>query len=109
MAMSYTWAVNPLDAYIEYEDFANTVYTCHWRLNGADGEYSASSYGTVSLDLNDLDPATYVDKDDITETIATDWAKAALGEEQIVVMKAGLKANVDEQMNPTKETFSVGE
>ena len=62
------------------------------------------------LDLNDFRPqATYVDKDDITETIATDWAKAALGEEQIVVMKAGLKANVDEQMNPTKETFSVGE
>ena len=46
--MSYTWAVNPLDAYIEYEDFTNTVYTCHWRLNGADGEYTATSYGTVS-------------------------------------------------------------
>ena len=107
MAMSYAWVVNPLDAWLTYEDFTNTVYTCHWRLNGADGEYTATSYGTVSLDLSDLDPATYVDKDDITETIATDWAKAALGDEKIVDMKAGLKANVAEQMNPTKETFRV--
>ena len=103
-----------MDAYIEYEDYSDTVYCVHWRLTGTSSEtdpegekYTASVYGTVSLDLSDIDPDTYVDKDDLTSTIVNNWVKAAMGDDEVASLKAGLKANIDQQITPTTETFAV--
>ena len=115
MANTYTWQANPtVDAYIEYEDYSDTVYCIHWRLTGTSSEtdpegekYTSSVYGTVSLDLSDIDPDTYVDKDDLTSTIVNNWVKAAMGDDEVASLKAGLKANIDQQITPTTETFAV--
>ena len=103
-----------MDAYIEYEDYSDTVYCVHWRLTGTSSEtdpegnkYTASVYGTINLDLSDIDPDTYVDKDDLTSTIVNNWVKAAMGDDEVASLKAGLKANIDQQITPTTETFAV--
>tara|TARA_R110002167_G_scaffold22845_1_gene81487 strand:- start:288 stop:635 length:348 start_codon:yes stop_codon:yes gene_type:complete len=115
MANTYKWEDNPtVNAYLEHDGFDDCVYTVHWRLTGTSSEtnpegdkYTASVYGTVSLDLSDLSPASYVSKDDLTPTIVNDWVKETLGDEKVAAMKAGLKANIDLQITPTTETFRV--
>ena len=118
MANTYTWQADPtVDAYTDHEGFDDCVFCIHWRLNAkssetheVDGEqvpYTATVYGTVGLDLSDLSPGSYIDKDDLTSTIVNDWVKATMGDAEVASLKAGLKANIDEQKNPTVETFTV--
>ncbi len=115
MANTYTWQADPtVDAYLDHEGFDDCVFCVHWRLNGKSSEtdpegnkYTASVYGTINLDLSDLSPGSYINKDDLTSTIVNDWVKAAMGDEGVAALKANLKANIDEQKNPTVETFTV--
>lgn len=115
MANTYKWEDNPtVDAYLEHHGFDDCVYTVHWMLTGTSSEtnpegdkYTASVYGTVSLDLSDLSPASYVSKDDLTTTIVNDWVKAVIGDKEIALMKAQLKNTIDKEITPTTETFKV--
>ncbi len=114
MANTYTWQNPTVDAYLDHDGFSDCVYCVHWRLVGTssetDGEgnkYTASVYGTINLDLSNLDPSTYVAKDDLTKTIVNDWVKEKMGDSEVAALKAELKANIDSQITPTTETFTV--
>jgi len=115
MANTYTFQNPNVEAYVEYKGFADVVFIVHWRMIGTSSEinphtnekYTAFQYGQVTLDTENLDPATFVSKDNLTETIVIDWVKDALGEDEIATIKASIKADIDEQKNPTTETFTV--
>jgi len=114
MANTYTFQNPTVDAYLDHDGFIDCVYSVHWILVGTssqtDGEgnkFTASVYGTINLDLSNLDPSTYVAKDDLTKTIVNNWVKSAMGDIEFAALKAGLKANIDSQITPTTETFTV--
>jgi len=98
MAITNTWSVAQMDAYPEYEGNADVVFTIHWQLNGTEGTYNGSFYGSVGLTL---DPeATYVPYADLTEAQVIGWVKEALGEESVTGYEENVAQQIANQINP---------
>jgi len=117
MAINYTWNVSTVDVK-EIDSNADTVFNVHWRLNaeddantvkdmqGNDVPATSSVYGTQSLDTSDLSDFTAFA--DLTSSDVQGWVEAAMGEEEVTNMKAGLDAQIDELVNPVVQTKTIG-
>ena len=117
MAINYTWDVKTVDVK-EIDGNADTVFNVHWRLNaeddantfkdmqGNDVPATASVYGTQSLNTSDLSDFTAFA--DLTASDVQGWVEAAMGEEAVTNMKAGLDAQIDELLNPVVQTKTIG-
>ena len=117
MAINYTWDVKTVDVK-EIDGNADTVFNVHWRLNaeddantakdmqGNDIPATATVYGTQSLDTSDLSDFTAFA--DLTVSDVQGWVEAAMGEEAITNMKAGLDTQIDELINPVVQTKTIG-
>ena len=117
MAINYTWDVKTVDVK-EIDSNADTVFNVHWRLNaeddantvedmeGNDVPATASVYGTQTLDTSDLSDFTAFA--DLTASDVQGWVEAAMGEEAVTNMKAGLDAQIDELLNPVVQTKTIG-
>ena len=66
--------------------------TVHWTASKVDGDYTASSYGSLGLPDKDPNDPTFVPYEDITEAQAIEWVKSAMGEESLANLEAGLDA-----------------
>ena len=116
MAINYTWDVKTVDVK-EIDGNADTVFNVHWRLNaeddantvkdmqGNDVPATASVYGTQTLDTSDLSDFTAFA--DLTASDVQGWVEAAMGEEAVTNMKAGLDAQIDELLNPVVQTKTI--
>jgi len=117
MAINYIWDVKTVDVK-EIDSKADTVFNVHWRLKaeddantvkdmqGNDIPTTASVYGTQSLDTKDLSDFTAFA--DLTASDVQGWVEAAMGEEAVTNMKAGLDAQIDELLNPVVQTKTIG-
>jgi hypothetical protein len=108
MAISYEWDVNTVDVYPSEGDYTDVIYNVHWRLNATDTQvdaggnpYTASVYGTQSLDTSDL--SDFTDFDNVTSSQVQGWVETAMGEEEVQSYKDSLDANIAGQINPTSE------
>ena len=109
MAISYEWDVNTVDVYPSEGDYTDVIYNVHWRLNATDTEvdaegnpYTASVYGTQSLDTSDL--SGFIDFDSVTSAEVQGWVESAMGAEEVQSLKDNLDANIAGQINPTSVT-----
>ncbi len=73
------------------------VLVAHWRVSKASGEFTASSYGTVSFTPDSSDDG-YVAYDSLTESIVVQWVQDALNTEEL---EASLDADLAEQASPS--------
>ena len=117
MAINYTWDCKTVDVK-EIDSNADTVFNVHWRLNAEDDANTvkdiqgndipaiASVYGTQSLDTSDL--SNFTAFADLTASDVQGWVEAAMGEEAVTNMKAGLDAQIDELLNPVVQTKTIG-
>jgi len=91
MAIIYTWDCRTVDCYptkdeqgVELDD---VVYNIHWRLTGTEvvdtKTSSATVIGTRMVAADDIDPATFVPFNELTNEIATGWCTSAMGAEQV--------------------------
>ena len=106
MAISYEWNVNTVDVYPTDGDYTDVIYNVHWRLNATDTEvdaegnpYTASVYGTQSLDTSDL--SDFTDFESVTSSQVQGWVESAMGAEEVQSLKDGLDANIAGQITPT--------
>ena len=97
----FNWTVSAMDYTVSQDGHTNVVNTVHWRVSKEDGDHSGSSYGTVGLEAPG---ESFVEWDDITETTAVGWAKAALGDEQVSSIEAAIDAQIAEKATPTRGT-----
>jgi hypothetical protein len=73
------------------------VVVAHWRVNKAQGENVASSYGTVSF-TPDPSAEGYVAYADLTEETVIGWVQEAIDTE---ALEASLDADLAEQASPS--------
>ena len=73
------------------------VTVAHWRVTEVDGDYSASSYGTVGFTPDASDPS-FVPYDNLTESDVMGWVWAEVDQS---ATEAALTANIELQKNPT--------
>jgi hypothetical protein len=114
MAINYTWDVSTVDTYPTLDGNTDVVYNVHWRLNAeddanqdADGNnWTGTVYGSQALDTADL--SNFIIFPDLTISDVQGWVEAAMGEEAIADLKAGLDAQIAEKITPTSVTKTIG-
>ena len=74
--MEYTWTI----AQLERKTSDGFVITVHYRVTAVDGEYTASTYGTVGYTQ---ESETFIPFADLTEATVVGWVKDSLGEETV--------------------------
>ena len=85
MTITSNWTGAQMDAYPEYEEHADVVFTVHWRLYGTDGVNGTGAYGSVGLTLDPQAPFTVYA--DLTEAQVVQWVKDALGTAQVAAQE----------------------
>tara|TARA_B100000902_G_C27143479_1_gene829909 strand:+ start:555 stop:875 length:321 start_codon:yes stop_codon:yes gene_type:complete len=106
--MTYTWNNKTVDTYPSLEGNSDVIFNVHWRLTGTDDSDNIGSvYGTQSLETSDLSDFTAFE--DITEEDINGWVEEALGEEKVDELKANIDAQIEEKVNPTVVTKTIGE
>ena len=98
MAITNTWSVVSMDAYPELDGETDVVFVVHWTLNGTDGTYNGSVYGTVGVTLDE--GATFTPYASLTQAQVIGWVQGALGEEQVASYEANVAQQIENQINP---------
>jgi hypothetical protein len=81
---------------------AGLCTTSHWTATKTDGEFTASSYGSLGLPAKDPSDPTFVAYEDITEAQAIEWTLAAMGEETVAALESSLDAQIEAQKHPVQ-------
>ena len=111
MAVTHTWSVNDQLQTRTQDGLSEVVFSVVWNLSSeetVDGTtYSISSANQISLNTDNLDPATFTSFADLTEAQVVGWAKdtidanAANGEGVVCAeWEAGHDRNIAKQINP---------
>ena len=87
-----TWTI----ANLERNVADGGVTVAHWRVTEVDGDYSASSYGTVGFAPDASDPS-FVPYDNLTESDVLGWVWAEVDQS---ATEAALTADIEAQKNP---------
>lgn len=77
------------------DGFVNTV---HWTASQVDGDFTASTYSTVSFTKED--GINYIPYEQLTEAQVIEWVKASLGEEGVAAIDTALANNIADQKAP---------
>jgi hypothetical protein len=88
-----TWTI----AQLERNTADGGVTVAHWRVSEVDGDYSASSYGTVGF-TPDASAEGFIAYGVLVEDTVLGWVWEQLDKDAI---EASLTANIEEQKNPT--------
>ncbi len=99
------WNVNTVDVHPKEEGHDDVVYNVHWRVTKEDGEFTASSYGTQSIDTSDL--SNFTSFADVTSDMVKGWVINAMGEEDVANLETSLDAQIESQKNPTSVTKTL--
>jgi myo-inositol-hexaphosphate 3-phosphohydrolase len=91
--MNYQWNVVQMDR-LTSDGF---VVTVHYTVNAVDGDYTASTYGTVGYTQGE---GSYVPYADLTEAEVVGWVQESLGKDTV---EEGLAAQIEAQKNPVQE------
>ena len=89
-----TWTISTLER--ELSD--GGVIVAHWRATAVDGDFSASSYGTVGF-TPDPSASGFIAYDSLTEADVIGWVQAEVDQDAI---EASLAAQIEADKNPTQ-------
>jgi myo-inositol-hexaphosphate 3-phosphohydrolase len=92
--MNFTWNVVQMDR-LTSDGF---VVTVHYTVNAVDGDFTASTYGTVGYVQETKE---YIPYASLTETEVIGWVQDSLGKDTV---EASLTAQIEAQKNPVQET-----
>jgi len=92
--MNFTWNVVQMDR-LTADGF---VITVHYTVNAVDGDFTASTYGTVGYTQEDK---SYIPYASLTEAEVVGWVQDSLGKDTV---EASLQAQIDALKNPTEES-----
>lgn len=92
--MNFTWNVVQMDR-LTADGF---VVTVHYTVNAVDGDFTASTYGTVGYAQEDKVYKPYAD---LTQVEVIGWVQESLGKETV---EESLTAQIEAQKNPVQET-----
>ena len=97
--MAVTWTISSMDRDIKQGDKADVVTTIHWRASETDSAgNSGSSYGSVGVTLGSQSFIAYAD---IKESDAIQWAKDALGSDEVTAIETSIANQIAEMKTPT--------
>ena len=114
MAIGYTWNVSTVDTYPTKDSKSDVIYNVHWRITATDdtnkdsdgNNWTATSYGTQSVDTSDL--SSFTAFADLKASDVQGWVETAMGSDAVTAMKSGLDAQIALLITPTSVTKTIG-
>jgi hypothetical protein len=91
--MDYQWNVVQMDR-LTSDGF---VVTVHYTVSAVDGDYTASTYGTVGY----TEEGAFTPYSQLTEAVVVGWVKDSLGQSTV---EDSLAAQIDALKNPVSES-----
>ena len=91
---TYTWNIVNLDR----KTSDGFVITVHYTVSATDGEYNASTYGTVGYTQEEKAYKPYAD---LTQSEVIGWVQNSLGKDTV---EESLTAQIEAEKNPVQET-----
>ena len=96
--MAVTWTISDMERVIKLDGKDDVVTAIHWRASDTDSDgNSGSSYGSVGVTLG----KDFIAYKDIKEANAIQWAKDALGEDEVKSIEDSIANQIAEQKTPT--------
>jgi hypothetical protein len=92
--MEYNWNVVQMNR-LTSDGF---VVTVHYTVNAVDGDYTASTYGTVGYTQGE---DSYIPYDQLTKAEVVGWVQDSLGKDTV---EASLTAQIEAKKNPVQES-----
>jgi hypothetical protein len=96
--MTTTWKISNTDR----NTADGFIFCVHYTASQADGDFTASTYSTVSFTKED--GINYVPYAELTEAAVVEWVKGSLGADGVAAVDAALAANIAEQKAPKVAT-----
>ena len=94
-----TWTIEQLSCYPEVDNYTDVVFSAAWRVNGTDGTYNATVYGSQSLSPY-TEGTPFTPYADLTQAQVIGWVQDAMGEEQVAAINANIEQQIENQVNP---------
>ena len=91
MATTYQWNVVQMDRNTS-DGFVTTV---HYNVSAVDGDYTASTYGTVGY----TEEGAFTPYNQLTEALVVGWVQESLGKDTV---EEALAAQITAQKNPVQ-------
>ena len=96
--MAVTWTISSMDRTIKLDGKDDVVTTIHWTANDTDSDgNSGFSYGSVGVTLGE----EFIAYKDIKEANAIQWAKDALGADEVKSIEDSIASQIAEKKTPT--------
>ena len=95
MATTYNWTIQQMDR-LTSDGF---VVTVHYSVSAVDGDYTASTYGTVGF--AEQPDEQYIPYAELTEAEVVGWVQESLGKDTV---EEGLAAQIEAQKNPVQKS-----
>ena len=97
--INYTWLFSNPSCIISLDGMTQIVQTIHWRLIGTQDEFTAESYGAVSLPIP-TNPDDYVPYKDLTEEWFINQVESNV---DITSVKENISAQIELLINPVTD------
>jgi len=94
-----TWSIEQLSCYPEVDNYTDVVFSAAWRVNGTDGTYNATVYGSQTLTPYD-GKTPFTPYADLTQAQVIGWVQDAMGESQVAAINANIEQQIENQVNP---------
>jgi hypothetical protein len=91
--MEFNWQVVQMDRQAA-DGFVTTV---HYNVSAVDGEFTASTYGTVGY----TEEGAFTPYSQLTEAVVVGWVKDSLGQ---ATVEEALATQIEAQKNPVQES-----
>jgi putative alpha-1,2-mannosidase len=91
--MEFTWSVVEMNRNTD----GGFVTTVHYNVSAVDGEFTASTYGTVGY----TEEGAFTPYSQLTEAVVAGWVQTSLGKDTV---EQSLAAQIDAQKNPVSES-----
>jgi hypothetical protein len=91
--MNFTWNVVQMDRQVA-DGFVTTV---HYNVSAVDGDYTASTYGTVGY----TQEGAFASYSQLTEAVVVGWVQESLGKDTV---EQSLASQIEAQKNPVQES-----
>jgi hypothetical protein len=106
------WNCKTVDVYPAQGEYTDVVYNVHWIVTGvsdqvdAEGNpYTGRVIGTEMLDTSTI--TNFVPFADLTNEIAVQWTKDAMGTERVTEIEANVQSQIDALITPTSVTMTI--
>ena len=96
--ITYEWLVERMDVLPQEGGETDVVVTVYWKLNGTNGEYNGSVYGSVTL--SPYEPGEpFTPYEELTQEQVLGWVFEALGD-LVPQYEASVATQIQNQIKP---------